>query len=247
MSPIVSQQDERSMLTRTLLAIVLATAASAPALAQDYHGKLTVSTYDAAGDQSVDVNARYTVGDWTGWLGYYGAQDGTEQGRGGIEYDWHHQSWLFLVPSMQVASRGFLGGTLYAEIGTTWYAIAGISRTDLRPYANLTFDPNDSWQLGAGFHFGKSDSIALYTIWDNRLDTGQQITHAVLRRHFAKTQRITLDVSYKSGHGDNDVYLRGDAEAVEYDWSRWFVKAAHDRHANFSEPTMWRFGGGFRF
>ena len=64
-------------------------------------------------------------------------------------------------------------------------------------------------------HFAKSDSIALYTIWDNRLDTGQQITHAVLRHHFGATERITLDVSYKSGHGDDGTYLRGDAEAAD--------------------------------
>jgi hypothetical protein len=244
MSPIVSQQDMRRILK--LLLLVTWMAAPSTARAQDYHGKVTLSTYDADGDNSVDVNVRYSVGDWQGWVGYYGAEDGTKQGRVGIEYDWH-QSWLYLVPSVQAASKGFAGGSLYAEIGTQWYLIGGISRTDLRPYANLTFDPNDSWQLGAGLHFHKADSIALYTIWDNRLDTGQQITHAVLRHHFGATERITLDVSYKSGHGDNNVYLRGDAEAAEYDWSRWFVKAAHDRHANFSEPTMWRFGAGFRF
>jgi hypothetical protein len=244
MSPIVSQQDMRRILKLWLL--VMWIAAPSPARAQDYHGKVTLSTYDADGDNSVDVNVRYSVSDWQGWVGYYGAEDGTKQGRTGIEYDWH-QPWLYLVPSVQVASKGFVGGSLYAEVGTQWYLIGGISRTDLRPYANLTFDPNDSWQLGAGLHFRKADSIALYTIWDNRLDTGQQITHAVLRHHFGATERITLDVSYKSGHGDNNVYLRGDAEAAEYDWSRWFVKAAHDRHANFSEPTMWRFGGGFRF
>jgi hypothetical protein len=219
---------------------------AAPAFAQDYHGKLTVSTYAAGGDQSADVNVRYSVSDWTGWLGYYGAEDSTKQGRAGIEYDLHRHA-LFLVPSVQVASRGFVGGTLYAEIGEPFYVIAGISRTNLRPYANLTFDPNDSWQLGAGVHLHKSDSIAVYTIWDNRLDTGQQITHAVWRHHFGATERITLDVSYKSGHGDTGEYLRGDAEAIEYDWRRWFAKVAHDRHANFGEPTMWRFGGGFRF
>jgi hypothetical protein len=179
-----------------VLMLILVAAVAAPARAQDYHGKVTVSTYDAAGDQSVDVNVRYSLGDWTGWVGYYGAEDGTKQGRTGIEYDLH-RSWLFFVPSIQIASKGFVGGSLYSEIGTRWYLIAGLSRTDLRPYANLTFDPNDSWQLGAGMHFAKSDSIALYTIWDNRLDTGQQVTHAVLRHHFGETERITLDVSYK--------------------------------------------------
>ena len=230
----------------TLIALGLVAMAAASAHAQDYHGKLTLSTYDVDGDHSVDVNVRYSLGDWTGWAGYYGAEDGTKQGRVGIEYDLHRPG-LFLVPSIQTASKGFVGGTIYAEIGTQWYGIAGVSRTNLRPYANLTFDPNDSWQLGAGLHFAKADSIALYTIWDNRLDTGQQITHAVLRHHFGKSERLTLDISYKSGHGDDGTYLRGDGEAAEYDWGRWFVKAARDRHANFGEPTMYRLGGGFRF
>jgi hypothetical protein len=230
------------------IAALIATATATPAFAQapDYHGKLTIATYDTSGDTSLDVNLRYSFGNWTGWAGYYTATDDTRQGRVGVEYDLHER-WLFLVPSIQTASHGFYGGSVYAEVGQPVYLIAGISRTNLAPYANLTFDPNDSWQLGAGAHFGKGDSIAVYTIWDNRLDTGQQITHAVLRHHFGETYRITLDVSYKSGHGDAGTYLRGDAESVEYDWGRWFVKGAHDRHANFGDPTMWRLGGGLRF
>jgi hypothetical protein len=56
-----------------------------------------------------------------------------------------------------------------------------------------------------------------------------------------------VDVSYKSGHDDAGHYLRGSAEAMEFDWRRWFVKLARDQHVNFTEPTMWRAGGGIRF
>ncbi len=247
-------------LIRKLTTLMLCIAAPAIAWAQqpqqpqdasqgpDYHAKLTVAGYRAGGEFSGDVNLRYTVGEWTGWAGYFAAEEGfpVRQGRVGIEYDWKTQ-WLYLVPSAQKASDGFYGGSIYSEIGPTVYAIAGVSRTNLGPYANLTFDPNDSWQLGAGVHFGAGDTAAIYTIWDNRLNTGQQITHAVVKRHMGQSVRLTVDVSYKSGHGDDGVYLRGGAAAVEYDWQRWFVKAALDQHVNFSEPTMIRLGGGVRF
>lgn len=249
-------------LIHTLAAMMLYIAAPAIACAQaqpppepaqadsqgpDYHAKLTFAGYRAGGEFSGDVNLRYTVGEWTGWAGYFATEEGfpIRQGRVGIEYDWK-TPWLFLVPSAQKASDGFYGGSIYSEIGPTVYAIAGVSRTNLGPYANLTFDPNDSWQLGAGVHFGAGDTAAIYTVWDNRLNTGQQITHAVVKHHW-QAYRITVDVSYKSGHGDDNVYLRGGAVAIEYDWKRWFVKGAVDQHVNFSEPTMTRLGGGVRF
>jgi len=258
------QMISTRIVVATLAALALSAAVPAPAIAQtpatpastitetpaapDYHGKLTIAGYRAGGESSVDVNLRYSLGNWTGWAGYYATEEGTpiRQGRVGIEYDLHMR-WLFLVPSVQMASEGFYGGSVYSEIGGPVYVIAGVSRTNLGPYANLTFDPNESWQLGAGAHVGGSDTVALSTIWDNRLDTGQQITHAVVRHHFGGTYRLTVDVSYKSGHGDTGAYLRGDAESIEYDWRRWFVKGAHDRHANFGMPTMWRLGGGMRF
>src|SRR5262249_22486566 len=116
-----------------------------------------------------------------------------------------------------------------------------------KPYVNLTFDPNESWQLGAGTHMSERSTVSFFTIWDNRLATGQQVTHLSIRRRFAAMQRLTIDVSYKSGRGDEGLYLRGGAAAVEYDWRRWFAKAARDQHANFGIGTMWRFGGGLRF
>jgi hypothetical protein len=212
----------------------------------DYRGKLTIGSYHASGDSSLDVNARYFLGDWTGWVGYYTSTDGTRQGRLGIEYDWRWRR-LYLVPSVQTASEGFFGGTIYAEIGKPVYLVAGASRTNLKPYVNLTFDPNESWQLGAGTHVGKADTLAIFTIWDNRLDTGQQVTHLVVRHHFVRAERLTIDVSYKSGHDNENNYVRAGATSAEYDWGRWFAKAAVDGHANFGDATMFRFGGGLRF
>jgi len=235
-------------MTRRLAAVLAAVVAlhALPAHAQDYNGKLTAAVYTADGQVTSDLNVRYSSHQWTGWVGWYGPQGDIRQSRAGIEYDLKRE-WLVLVPSVQVASRSFAGGSVYSETGRRLYVIAGASRTNLKPYANLTFDPNESWQLGGGVHIGKADSVAAFAIWDNRLDTGQQNSHVVIRHYLPRARRLTLDVSYKSGRDDEGTYLRGSGEAMEYDWQRWFVKLARDQHANFTVPTMWRAGGGLRF
>jgi hypothetical protein len=222
--------------------------ASTPAHAQvqDYQGKLTVGVYATDEHTTTDVNVRYSSGDWTGWLGWYGPQSDVRQGRAGLEYDLR-QRRIVLIPSIQAASASFVGGSIYSEIGQAVYAIVGVSRTNLKPYTNLNFDPNESWQLGAGTHFGRADTVAAFIIWDNRLDTAQQNSHVVVRHYFAGQNRVTLDASYKSGRGDPGAFVRGTAVATEIDWHRWFVKAARDAHVNYTAETMWRFGGGMRF
>src|SRR5215813_5078566 len=48
---------------------------SAPASAQteeNYRGKMTFGMYTTGRQQTVDINARYSAGDWTGWVGWYG-------------------------------------------------------------------------------------------------------------------------------------------------------------------------------
>jgi hypothetical protein len=238
------RDDNRGMM-RFVLGLAFAVGWVSDARAQDYHGKATMAVYEAGGNPSLDLNVRYSSGDFTSWAGYYGTSENDHQGRAGVEYDLKRSN-LFLVPSVQIASHGFVGGSVYSEIGPTVYLIAGASRTNLHPYANLTFDPNESWQLGAGWHMG-DDSLAGYTIWDNRLGTGQQITHLILKHYMPRKRRITLDISYKSGHGDDGVYVHGLAEQVEYDRRRWFAKGAVDAHANYGPDTMVRIGGGFRF
>ena len=214
--------------------------------AQDFNGKFTAGVYAADHQVTTDFNVRYSSRHLTGWIGWYGPQSDVRQSRVGLEYDLK-RSWLVAVPSAQVASGSFVGGSVYSEIGTRWYLVAGASRTNLRPYSNLTFDPNESWQLGAGVHIGSADSVAAFTIWDNRLETGQQNSHLVIRHYLPHARRLTLDVSYKSGHDDTGEFVRGSAEAMEYDWHRWFVKLARDAHANFTPETMWRTGAGLRF
>src|SRR4051812_14052675 len=89
---------------------VLACLAFAPATsaAQDYPGKLTMGLYSTAHRSTVDVNARYSVRNWTGWLGWYGPDPGASQARAGLEYDIHRPRAL-VIPTLQVASRSLLG------------------------------------------------------------------------------------------------------------------------------------------
>ena len=109
---------------------------SAPASAQteeNYRGKMTFGVYAAGGKSTLDVNARYSAGDWTGWLGWYGPHSEIgSQARAGLEYDMRRR-WVLIIPSIQAASASFVGGSLYSEIGGTVYAIAGVSRTNLKP------------------------------------------------------------------------------------------------------------------
>lgn len=239
--------SEALSISLTGLGTLVWLAASAPqAAAQDYAGKVTAGVYAADGVETLDLNIRYTTGRVTSWAGWYGPDAATRQARAGVELDLRRPG-LLVIPSLQVASRGFAGGSVYAEAGTRVYAIAGVSRTNLQPYMNLTFDPNESWQAGAGVHLGGGRSVAGYTIWDNRLGTGQRNTHLVLREPLAGRRRITLDLSRKLGRDDDGVFVRGSGVQTEVDYHRWFVKLARETRVNFGAATMWRAGGGFRF
>ena len=88
-----------------LFAWLVTASAASPAFAQatDDHAKLTFGDYLFADQSGLDVNLRYSLSAWTGWVGYYAPTDGARQGRAGIEYDLRTR-WLFLIPSAQAAS-----------------------------------------------------------------------------------------------------------------------------------------------
>jgi hypothetical protein len=58
---------------------------------------------------------------------------------------------FFRPPCRQPASRGFGGIALTAQTGDKYFALVGFGRTNLKPYANLNFDPNDAITLAAGW------------------------------------------------------------------------------------------------
>ncbi|WP_305807137.1 hypothetical protein, partial [Stenotrophomonas sp. YIM B06876] len=108
--------------------------------------KFTVGAYRAAGGgqpsaPGLDLNLRYTYGEGNAWIGWFRspAQDFAQPRIG-----WDHVYTLGpvrLLPSLQAASGGFVGGSLAVETGDSWFFGTGLGRTNLRNYANLNFDP----------------------------------------------------------------------------------------------------------
>lgn len=112
--------------------------------------KLTLGRYDYSDHtRGVDTNLRHTSMLGNVWLGYYRQDDDSvSQWRAG--WDRSFGTGLRFSPSVQFASGGFVGGSAQVETGEPWFVAAGLGRTNLRPYVNLNFDPNDSYMLSAG-------------------------------------------------------------------------------------------------
>ena len=156
-----SRRRPRLGVTGAGLALGLALAASALAPTQGWAQeadspatfKLTTGYYHYAHDHGSDVNLRWEQADTHAWVGHY--QDGSfgAQDRAGVDTNWAVNDTLSLQPSVQVATGQFVGGSLNAQVGHVWYGLAGWGRTNLKPYFNLNFDPNDAITLGAGHQF----------------------------------------------------------------------------------------------
>jgi hypothetical protein len=216
-----------------------------PSYGYEQPWKATVGVYDTAGDVTFDLNLRRKLGDFNVWLGSY--IDPKEESVARVGTDYTFQSlWLRATPGVQWATNGFFGGSIYGELGSDVFLIAGFSETNLKPSFNLTFDPNESVQLGAGAALGR-DRLSAFVIFDVRLGTGQQNSHLVWRHWIDEERRLTVDVLYKSGHTDTGEFVRGTGLTVTYDFAPYFVRLAYDAYANFGDDTMWRLAGGFRF
>jgi len=209
--------------------------------------KLTVAYYDFSSDVTgIDINLRHTSKSSTAWIGAYGQSDHFAQLRVGYEYD-YHSAWLTLVPSAQVATHGFLGVTIYGEVGRGLFGIAGAGRTNLQPYWNLGFDPNDYVQFGAGYRDDDGNTLSAYAIRDDRMGTGQTNTHLFFRRYLPTDWRLTVDVMNEHGNDDAGVLVTGWAVTVDADWRRWFVRVAEDPHVNYTPDRQLRISAGVRF
>ena len=122
--------------------------------------------------------------------------------RGWVTRTDYHSHWLTIVPSVQAATHDFLGATIYAEAGGHIFRDWREGRTNLNPYWNLGFDPNDYVQFGAGYRDESGNTISAYAIHDDRLDTGQTNTHLTIRRYLPHEWRLTLDTVYEQGRGE---------------------------------------------
>lgn len=222
------------------------------AQAEDGQYKFTTGYYASNGgglarDQGVDVNLRRSAGDGNTWLAWYRSpvQD-VSQPRMGWDNTFEIAPTWRIQPSLQMASGGFLGGSLSAETGQRWVAGVGFGRTNLRPYVNLNFDPNDAWMATAGYRWNSQHSLLLQVVRDNRNNPDQQNLHVVYRLPRPNGERVVVDVLSKSGSVD-DHFIRKAGLSIGYDWPSVFVRVAYDPYVNFTPQNMWRASVGTRF
>ncbi|RTL53037.1 MAG: hypothetical protein EKK46_09730 [Rhodocyclaceae bacterium] len=209
--------------------------------------KLTPSWYQLSDDShATDINLRGATTDLTFWLGQYRQSDGYAQTRGGLERNFDF-GLARMTLSGQLAGGGFIGGSVSGEVGNDTYAIWGFGRTNLRDYYNLNFDPNDAITLGLGHRSENGANTSLYTTFDDRLDTGQRVTHGVWRGYVSPALRLTVDLSYKRGRGADDQTYSGTGLSLTGDVAPFFLRIARDPKVNFTALDMTRVSLGVRF
>ncbi len=214
--------------------------------------KLTASRYtNSLQGASNDFNIRGNTENLAFWVGYYDQPKIFQQTRVGMEYS-HPLPLGRLIGSIQIATENFQGWSL------TWDGknadehgfgpLLGIGRTNLKPYYNLNFDPNDSVLIGGSFSSSKTGKIMLYQIYDDRLHTGQKVTHLVWRRSYADGKRITIDAFTRSGaNAPGEKVYRGTGMTATLDLNDWFVRFGHDPNSNFSPGNIIRVALGYRY
>jgi hypothetical protein len=216
--------------------------------------KLTPSMYrETAGSSAVDLNLRGNWENETFWIGEYRRGAEFQQTRLGYERQ-------FAVPmgrviaSAQYATRGFRGGSITLEASAAalgpYVGLLGFGRTNQKPYYNLNFDPNDSVLIGAGWRPDEDTALTFFQIRDDRLGTGQRVTHLVLRQKTGARSRWTLDLFKRSGRADanpESEFFRANGIALTYDHEPWFARLAWDPKVNYTNSDMTRLAIGVRF
>jgi hypothetical protein len=233
---------------RRSLFIALLIGAAVPACdarADSLAWKLTVGEYVYADYYGTDVNLRWRSNNTSAWAAFYTDPRFGTQGRAGADTSIDVGKYCQVQPSLQLASRGFVGGSVNVQAGTSWYGIAGIGRTDARPYFNLNFDPNDALTFGAGHRAANGAGYLVFVVADDRFHTGQRDWHLNIQIP-AGDSHATLDLLRKSGLSDAGP-ITGWGFSANWDWPTWFLRAAYDPYQNFSAQNAWRFAAGIRF
>ena len=211
--------------------------------------KLTAGAYrfsDAS--PAYDLNLRNTSVLGNTWIGFFRwPAPAIHQTRTG--WDREFGEVLRVKPSAQAASGGFVGGSLQAEVGAPWFTAAGFGRTNLRPYYNLNFDPNDSYSVQVGYKDEASGRLlSALMVRDNREHPDQRHFHLTWRQSLGSGHRVTLDVLHKIGTVQEDAAkIHRWGFTASYDWPRFFVLAAYDPKSNFGPLDLWRVAIGTRF
>lgn len=253
-------QTSRLLVTLPTLALA-AVLACAPPLAQaDGAGskikesdappafKLTAGLYQVAGGDDpsgpgLDLNLRYERGDTHVWVGWFRSPAlDYSQPRAGFDTVLRSGALRWLT-GLEAASGGFLGTHLDVETGTTWFAGFGMGRTNLRNYANLNFDPNDSVTIYGGHRWEDEDSVSVQLIRDNRQNPGQQNLHVLWRNDLGNKRRASLDLLEKQGNIDGQ-FVRRFGFTATYEHGDWFMRAAYDPKVNFTRQNMMRLSVG---
>ena len=240
-------------LTLALLVVWVNTAFADDASYQDdsidkIRYKLTLSKYSANDLDADDLNFRAKLGNQSVWLAYYQESPSNfEQFRTGYE---RTDQWTRVktISSIQIAEHGFFGGSINAEVGGPLHAIIGYGRTNLRPYDNINFDPNDSITYGIGWEKDESLNFSLYRVRDNRVVPGQQIDHFQTQYSSSDENKLVFDLFHKSGpttSPGNSIEAVG--AACSYEWARYFIRVAYDPKVNFTQSNMTRVSLGLNF
>ena len=213
----------------------------------EFKSKLTFSVYFTNGDRLYDLNLRHQFGPLTAWIAGFAQPNGTKLIRVGAQYD-YKKAWFHFVPTIEVATTKAVSGSLYSELGSgNTIAIAGVSRTNLKSFFDLFWDPSDAVQVGIGHKISSYDRIQAYSIIDVRLHTEQQNTHVVYRHKLNANNGITFDGVFKTGHEDSGKFIHTAGIGAYYDRPKWFWKLYYDPHVNFTSHTMVRTGIGLKF
>lgn len=209
--------------------------------------KLTVGDYHYSdGYDGQDVNLRWRRHNTNVWIGSYRDRVFGSQARTGFDTSIDLGANTTLQPSLQAATHGFVGGSLNLQTGDPWFALVGWGRTNLKPYFNLNFDPNDAITAGVGWHGKQNQTVSLTVIADDRLHTGQKDWHLYGRWPVSPDSRLTLDLMRKTGDGDGGP-VRAWGWSTTLDFPTWFVRVARDPKQNFSTQDAIRVAVGLRF
>ena len=229
------------------LLIALPGAAFADAASDERPFKLTIGEYrytDGYGGE--DVNLRWRRGDTNAWIAAYRDPVFGTQTRTGVDTSFSVGGSASLQPSLQLASGGFVGGSVNFQVGDPWFVLVGWGRTNLKPYFNLNFDPNDAITAAVGWHGENGRAVSLLVVADDRLHTGQRDWHLAARWPLATDLHVALDLLRKTGEGDGGP-VHGWGWSATLDFTAWFLRLAHDPKQNFSTQDATRFVAGVRF
>jgi hypothetical protein len=210
-----------------------------------YDWKLTLGEYFYSDFAGTDANLRWRANDTSAWVGVYRDAQFGSQARTGADTSWQIAKYLQVQPSVQLASRGFVGGSINFQVGAAWYALVGVGRTDVRPYFNLNFDPNDAMTYGVGHAGDNGLNYTVFLVEDNRFHTGQRDWHANVQIPWGGSH-ATLDLLHKTGLSDAG-RVSAWGGSFNYDWPKWFARLAYDPYQNFSAESAWRVAAGMRF